>query len=164
MTVSLVLDFVVIGLLVATICYAFILNKRLATIYESRNELKTFLEGFSASLSKAEESVKSLKGAGDSAISSMEEKMTTATALRDDLTFIMGRGEDIAGRLEMVIRSARALNKTIEQAKQTSENENQNENEKAKEPKGSVESAKEKLSPTAQNQEPDLIRTLKEVR
>ncbi len=68
MTISIIIDIVVITLLIATIAYAVLLNKRLTTLHKGRDELQKFLDTFSGSMAKAEASVKDLKAAGEAAL------------------------------------------------------------------------------------------------
>lgn len=114
MTFPILLDLIVVSLLVATIIYAVMLNKRLTTLHENRHELQKFLENFTTSLNKAEASVKDLKGAGESALNSVLQQLTKATTLRDELAFLLERGEDVAEKLDEAIRQGRALKGDVE--------------------------------------------------
>lgn len=118
MTFPVLLDLIVVSLLIATIVYAVMLNKRLTTLHQNRHELQKFLENFTASLNKAEASVKDLKGAGASALNAVLEQLTKATTLRDELTYLVERGEDIAEKLDESIRHGRSLKVEINKISQ----------------------------------------------
>lgn len=118
MTFSLFLDLVVIALLVATILYSLRLNKQLTTLYESRGELQSFIESFTLSLNKAEISMAALKATGESTFTAVQEALGKAQALKDDLSYLVERGEDIAMGLDESIRTARHLQKDLEALKQ----------------------------------------------
>ncbi len=114
MNYALILNFVVIILLIATIIYSTILNRKVASLYQHRGELQHFLASFTSSLAKAEQSMQVLKGTGETAFAMVEQHMKQAAALRDDLSFLVERGEAIAARLDDNIREARTLNKDLE--------------------------------------------------
>ncbi len=114
MNFSILLDFIVIALLVGTIIYAMVLNRKLASIYQSRGEMQQFLNSFTNSLAKAEQSMSALKGTGETAFAMVQEHMNQARALRDDLSFLVERGESIAVRLDETIRSGRDLQKDLD--------------------------------------------------
>ncbi len=107
---SLILELVTIGLLIATICYAYILNRRIQLIHSNRDELGSLLNGFTLSLSRAESSVEALRTSGFDAIATLKASLEEAHAIRDDLQFLVDRGEDIANQLENGIRKKRDSN------------------------------------------------------
>lgn len=110
---NIILDFVVIICLGVTVGFAVILNKRLTVIHESRQELQTFIEQFTQTMAKTEANVKDLKGVGESVFRTVQEQMQKGEALKDDLIFLVKRGEDIAETLENNIRSGRELVKEL---------------------------------------------------
>lgn len=142
MSFDIILDLIVIACLGATIIFAMRLNKKLATIYQSREELQEFLKQFTTSMEKADAGIKDLKGIGESVFKTAQEQMKIAGALKEDLAFLNERGEELAERLDNGIRLARTLGKDLE--------------ERNKHPKNSVNS----LS----NDEPELVRHLQNVR
>src|SRR5690606_39537426 len=99
MSFDIILDLIVISCLGATIAFAVRLNKKLATIYKSREEIQAFLNQFTESMSKADASIKDLRGVGESVFKSAQKKMDDARALKDDLAFLNERGEELAERL-----------------------------------------------------------------
>ena len=114
MSFDIVLDLIVISCLGATIAFAVRLNKKLATIYKSREEIQAFLNQFTESMSKADASIKDLRGVGESVFKSAQKEMDDARALKDDLAFLNERGEELAERLDGAIRVARTLYKELE--------------------------------------------------
>lgn len=111
MTWTIILDFLVLGLLGTSIGYAIYLNKRLTTIQDSRQELQKFMENFIVSLNKAESSVQELKGTGQNVIDSIFEPLNKAKVLRDELAFLVEKGNGLADQLETSIRTAKTLQK-----------------------------------------------------
>ncbi len=114
MSFDIILDLIVIVCLGATIAFAVRLNKKLATIYKSREEIQAFLNQFTESMSKADASIKDLRGVGESVFKNAQKEMDDARALKDDLAFLNERGEELAERLDGAIRVARTLYKELE--------------------------------------------------
>lgn len=106
---SIFFDIIAILLLAATLVYAITLNRKLAALHEGRKDLQQFIESFSASLAKAEKSVKDLKAAGDGALSSVLDHYKKALALRDDLSFMLDKGGSLVDDLEEYIHQARVI-------------------------------------------------------
>jgi hypothetical protein len=99
-----------IALLIATICYAYTLNRRIQLIHKNRDELNILLNGFTSSLERAEVSVETLKTSGYEAIDILKTNLEEARTIRDDLRFLVDRGEEIANQLENGIRKKRETN------------------------------------------------------
>jgi hypothetical protein len=114
MSFDIILDLIVICCLGATIAFAVRLNRKLATIYKSREEIQAFLNQFTESMSKADASIKDLRGVGESVFKTAQKEMDDARALKDDLAFLNERGEELAERLDGSIRVARTLYKELE--------------------------------------------------
>lgn len=107
---SMIIDVFTIVLLVATIFYAFTLNRRIQLIHANRDQLGNLLNGFSASLAKAEMSMEALKSSGFDTITKLKENLDEAKELKEDLQFLVDRGEEIANQLENGIRKKRESN------------------------------------------------------
>lgn len=108
MTFSIVIDLIAVTLLIATLIYVFILNQQLK---KNRHQLETFIENFSSSLNRAELTIKELKELKDTVLKTLIEQRHKASVLKDELIFILDRGENIAQKLEKEIRDARRLKK-----------------------------------------------------
>jgi Domain of unknown function (DUF6468) len=104
MTLLVVLDVMVGALLVATIGYCVVLNRKLAALRRNEAELREVLTQFAAAARQAEAGVALLKKAGREAASSLTDQIGEAKALRDDLAFVTGRGDrlvaDLSKRME----------------------------------------------------------------
>lgn len=111
-----ILDCIIMILLAATICYAVILNKRLTIIHQSRAELEKFIGNFSASLLKAENSVENLKDTSQKIITSMLDPLTKGQILRDELSFLIDRGNLTADRLEESTRLAKDISLKVNES------------------------------------------------
>jgi hypothetical protein len=107
---SMIIDIFTITLLIATIFYAYALNRRIQMIHNNRDELGELLNSFTASLARAEVSVDTLKTSGYEAIATLKTNLDEARIIRDDLQFLVDRGEEIANQLETGIRKKRETN------------------------------------------------------
>jgi hypothetical protein len=107
MTASIIIDIVTIGLLATTIFYTVTLNRRIQLIHQNRDELKDLMSGFSSALERAEISVDKLKTSSHEAIHSLRANLEEARKLREDLQYLVDRGENIADKLEDGIREKR---------------------------------------------------------
>ena len=103
MTYSLIVDLFVAILLVVTIGYAVVLNKRLGSLRGDKVELERLARGFIETTERAETGIGELRSMTDI----LDERIKRAESLRDDLLFLMERGNSAADRLEVVVRDAR---------------------------------------------------------
>ncbi|MDJ0685650.1 MAG: DUF6468 domain-containing protein [Alphaproteobacteria bacterium] len=113
---SLILDLVVAVLLVAVIIYAVRLNAALRTIKESKAELETLLAGFGASTAQAEDAIRRIKEASGSNSAALKGLLGDAETLRDDLSYLIERGERVAGALETGVTRRRETQSASGQA------------------------------------------------
>jgi len=100
---SIALDLLVAGLLLVTICYAMVLNKKIGTLRRDKAELQKMAATFNAATIKADKSIKKLRGTAEDLGASIEK----ANSLRDDLMFLTERGSSAADKLEALVRKAR---------------------------------------------------------
>lgn len=106
------LDLVMIVLLVATIVYAIILNRKLAAFRRSREDMQNFLTAFNAANERAETSITALKEMAEHSGEKLREDIEKAEALNEDLSFMVDRGESIANRLEKAARDVNSGRRT----------------------------------------------------
>lgn len=106
-TLPIILDIVVVVLLVPTIVYAVILNNRLAVLRKNREELARLIAAFNEATTRAETGIPRLRKASEDSSRALEEKVDRAKTLRDDLAFMVERGEAMAARLEGAVRVGR---------------------------------------------------------
>lgn len=107
MSVSVALDLLVAGLLIATIAYAIVLNRRLAELRGGREQMERLINDFYQATTRAESGVSALKevtGRGDWQII---EQLESMAKMRDELEFLAERAEGQSARLEDLIREGR---------------------------------------------------------
>jgi hypothetical protein len=107
MMLSLFGDAVVALLLVATIGYAAVLNRRLGVLRGDRAKLEELVQGLTVAAQRAEAGIHGLKAAAEDGGKRLESTIGEAQSLRDDLTYLLERGASIADRLEGTIRARR---------------------------------------------------------
>jgi len=98
-TLSLVLDLLMVGLLVATIAYAIILNRQIARLRESRGELAELIKGLNDAMAKAETGVRGMKQTAHQTGDGLQKSIDKGAALRDELQFMIEAGNALADRL-----------------------------------------------------------------
>lgn len=103
MPLALILDILLAVLLVVTIGYAVTLNKRLGTLRRDKAELQKLALSFGDATVRAEEGTAQLRAT----IDALQERIKTAEALREDLVFLVERGNGTADALEEMVRTAR---------------------------------------------------------
>jgi hypothetical protein len=108
---SFLLDTVLVGLLTATIIYAVILDRRLRTFRNAREEMQSLLAHFTAATVQAQSNMTALRETSQTTSVDLKDQLERGKALRDDLAFLLDRGASLADRLEGGISAARAAAK-----------------------------------------------------
>lgn len=107
MSPTVLLDVVIVALLVPTIVYAVILNRRLDALRRNRDELGRMIVAFNEATVRAEAGIPKMKRAVEEVGETLRETMEKAHGLRDDLAFMTERADSMANRLEGHLREAR---------------------------------------------------------
>ncbi len=99
MPFGMILEGIVAILLVMTIGYCFVLDRRLQALRSGREELQKVVEDLNASIGRAQTTILDLKAnAGDTA-RILEERIGKAQGLADELSLMVQSGNSIAERL-----------------------------------------------------------------
>ena len=144
---AVILDFLVLILLGAALFYAVLLNRRLTVLRNSRQELQKFMDHFTVSLEKAEDSIKTLKKTGQIVVESVEGPFSKLKTLQEDLLFLLDKGEQLAQRLETNVRTVSTLPREEKQGQTVS-----------------ILSASNDMSPVSSSNTSDLFSHLKNIR
>ncbi len=104
MTFGIFLDLLIAVLLVITISYAVVLNRKLSLVRRDKTSLEKLANSFTLATGRAEESIGKLKQTAEN----LRDRMEKAQALRDDLVFLAERGTSAADRLEELVRETRS--------------------------------------------------------
>ena len=105
MSVELLVNIIVILLLIPTIIFALLLNKRLEILRNSRADLGRLIEAFNDATTRAESGIPRLKQAADSAGAQLKEQIRQAQTLHDDIAFMLERAESVVSKLDSEVRS-----------------------------------------------------------
>lgn len=104
MTLALAIDLLLAGLLIATLVYGGMLNRRLARLRQDRDQLAAVVAEFDAATGRAVAGMDALRAAADASGASLQGVVDRARAAIEDLTFLVERGERAAERLEAATR------------------------------------------------------------
>ena len=107
MILSVWADAVVALLLVATIGYSVVLNRRLAGVRADRDKFESVIRDLGAASQRAETAVATLRSSADDLGRRLDKKIDEGRALSDDLAYMVERGGSIADKLESQIRAGR---------------------------------------------------------
>lgn len=107
-----IINLVIIALLIPTIIYAYRLNKNLTILRQNQSSLSKLIQSLNEATFKAENSIPKLKSATQSTSGELKEVVDSAKTLKDDLTFINERADNLADRLENVIHNGRKIKET----------------------------------------------------
>ena len=103
---SLMIDIFVAILLMSAIGYGMILNRRIVALRRDQANLERLAVSFHEATSRAEASVGNLKKAANSASQVLNEGIDDAVRIREDLNFLIERGQKLGDQLESSVRGA----------------------------------------------------------
>lgn len=102
MQLALILDILLAVLLIITIGYAWVLNKRLGNLRRDKGELEKMALNFHTATDRAEESIVRL----NVNVEVLQDSIKKSELLRDDLIYLSERGTAAADRLEIAVLAA----------------------------------------------------------
>jgi hypothetical protein len=107
MTLNIILDVVVAGLLLTTIAYAMLLSRRLGALRNDKQELEALVASLDGSSQRAEAGIAALKEAAERIGQQLQQRVDQGKALQGDLSYMIDLGGGLADRLEGTIRARR---------------------------------------------------------
>ena len=107
MTPTLIGDITVAFLLIATIGYVAVLNRRLGVLRQERAKLQELIKALNAASTNAQAGIAGLRQATEELGRGLDQDLAAGRSLRDDLHYLIERGGSIADRLEHSIRARR---------------------------------------------------------
>src|SRR5580658_625371 len=102
-----ILDILLVVLLAATLFHAVRLERALGALKRDRSALEALVGTFNASTRAAESGIERLRSATEGVGRQIQRQIEIATVLKEDLTFLVQRGEGLADRLDELVRAAR---------------------------------------------------------
>ncbi|HTW34250.1 MAG TPA: DUF6468 domain-containing protein [Rhizomicrobium sp.] len=100
MTFSLIVEIALTLLLAATLVYCAILERRLSALRKNQDGFKETITELNQAIAAAGASMRMLKGAASGAAEALDERLTRARNLSDELALLTNSGERIAQRIE----------------------------------------------------------------
>lgn len=119
---ELIINMLIIVLLVPTIIYAYKLNKNLTILRKNQNSLSRLISSLNDATYKAENSIPKLKSVTETSSQNLLDIVDNAKSLKEDLTFINERADNLADRLENVIHDGRTLKNASEASQNITSN------------------------------------------
>ncbi len=104
---SLLGDVVVALLLIATIGYSVVLNRRLTSVRADREKFEALIKNLNTASQRAEAAIGNLRTTAEDLGRRLEKRVEEARGLSDDLVYMIERGSGIADKLASQIRSSR---------------------------------------------------------
>lgn len=108
MEFNLIFDALIAVLLVATIFYAAVLNRKLGALRDAKDEMAALLVSFAESTKRAGNGVELLKQEAGRSGAALQNKVTAARGLVDDLGFLIEKGTSLAQRIDGGVGTTRA--------------------------------------------------------
>lgn len=105
--ISIFVDLLIVALLITTIAFAAVLNRRLTALRQNRAEFERVIAEFNHAAARAEAGVERLKAASEQTGKTLQQAVTKGQSLRDDLTYLIERAEPLADRMTEGVRIAR---------------------------------------------------------
>lgn len=99
------IELVLVGLLTATLVYAIRLHRAIGVLRGDRGGFLDAVAGFDSGARQAEAGVERLREAAQH----LAGQLGQAVALKDDLVFLSDRGEQLADRLDRLVRAGRSI-------------------------------------------------------
>jgi hypothetical protein len=100
-------DAIVAVLLVATIGYSVLLNRRLSAVRSDRDKFEDVIRNLSVASQRAEAAVAKMRSSADDLSQRLDKKIDEARSLSDDLVYMIERGGTIADKMANLIRTGR---------------------------------------------------------
>lgn len=108
MTAGLILESLVAVLLMVTIGYCFILNRRLAALRHGQNQMHATVLNLDKATEKARSSVEQMRVSSMSISDDLSQKLKAGRAIADELGMIVESGNSLADRLSGAVTTSRA--------------------------------------------------------
>jgi hypothetical protein len=96
---SLLLDVVMIAMMAGTMVYAFVLNRNLTKLRESKNEFEVLVQKLTQSITKAEMGLRDMKLSAQEVGGNLETQISHARGLSQELQFMIESADSLADRL-----------------------------------------------------------------
>lgn len=96
---ALMLDLLVAGLLVATIVYAWVLNRKLSALRSAKPEMEQLIARFVQATARAENGLAEIRQTAEQTGEGLRQATEEGQSIADDLVFLVERAGKLADRL-----------------------------------------------------------------
>lgn len=110
---NLLVNVVIVVLLVVTIGYCWILNRRIRVLQDSKGELAALLKHFDESTQRASESIVALQTASKKIGETIQKRAEKANFLLDDLSYMIEKAEYVTKQVEAGMAISRATQRAV---------------------------------------------------
>lgn len=110
---NILLNLLISVLLVATISYCFVLNKRIKILQDGKSELANLLKYFDESTVRASESIVALQTASKKIGENIQMRIDKVNYLMEDLSFLIEKGNRLANQLDANFAVNRAKSRVM---------------------------------------------------
>jgi hypothetical protein len=100
MTIGLAVELILSGLLAVTLIYCVVLERRLAAVRRGQEGLKATIGELNTAITHAGASMRALKATASGAADTLDERLSRARAIIDELSVLTASGERIAERFD----------------------------------------------------------------
>ena len=101
------LELLLIGLLLATLFHALRLERALGVLKRDRAALEELVAGFNGATRQAEKGIDRLRDTADGAGRQIARQIDVVSTLKEDLAFLIERGDRLADRIDGQVRTGR---------------------------------------------------------
>lgn len=100
MALPLIVEIVLTALLAATLVYCALLERKLTALRKGQDGLRSIIAELNTAITNAGASMRQLKAAASDAGETLDDRLTRARSLADELSLLTASGERIAQRIE----------------------------------------------------------------
>jgi hypothetical protein len=108
-TLTLAVELALSALLIATLIYCALLERRLRAVREGQEQMKATVDSLNASLAAAGASLRAMQAAAATVGETLDRKLASARSTIDELSLVTASGERIASRMERSVDAKQPL-------------------------------------------------------
>ncbi len=102
-----IVDILMVSLLMATIAYCLLLNRKIKQLQDGKSELAQLLAQFDDSIQHASDSILALQSTGKRVGEAVQIRLSEGQKTLDELQFLIARGEKVANEIEAGVAISR---------------------------------------------------------
>ncbi|HWD27488.1 MAG TPA: DUF6468 domain-containing protein [Rhizomicrobium sp.] len=102
-TLGLIVEFALTGLLAVTLVYCIVLERRLAAVRKGQEGLKSTIGALNGAIANAGASMRALKASASGAAETLDERLSRARVIIDELSLLTASGDRIAERFDRAV-------------------------------------------------------------